>query len=75
MWATHVPVSALGKRLRNGGPRVYSAYVTSDNGLFDDFESAASNAQGIHAEGGDPCVDLLTLLEIDREPQDAVVPS
>lgn len=72
-WATHVPLDALEARLRNGGPRVYSAYLTSDNALFDDFESACHNAHGIAAEGGDPSLDLLTLLETAREPQDAGV--
>lgn len=72
-WATHVPMHALDTWLRNGGPRVYSAYVTSDNALFDDYESACHNAHGIAEEGGDPSLDLLTLLETAREPQDAGV--
>lgn len=72
-WATHVPMHALETRLLNGGPRVYSAYVTSDNALFDDFESACHNAQSIADEGGDASLDLLTLLETAREPQDAGV--
>ena len=68
-WATHVPLDAIEKRLCNGGPRVYSAYVTSDNALFDDHDSACANAQAIADEGGDANLDLLTLLE----PQDAGV--
>ena len=73
-WATHVPMDVLATGIRAGTERrVYSTYVTSDNVLHDDHESACHNAVAIAGEGGDPAIDLLTLLEIGRERDDAVV--
>lgn len=72
-WARHFPVDEVAATLRGTGPRIYSAYVTSDNALFDDFESGCLNAQAIADEGGTPSLDLLTLREIAREPQDVCI--
>ena len=69
-WARHFPIAEVAEALNGGAPRIYSAYVTSDNALFDDYESACSNAHAINDEGGDPSLDLLTLREIGREPQE-----
>ena len=73
-WATHVPMDVLATGICAGAERcVYSAYLTSDNVLHDDHESACHNAVAIADEGGDPAIDLLTLLEIGRVREDSVV--
>lgn len=70
-WATHVPKDVLATGFRAGAERrVYSAYVTGDNALHDDFESAVSVAAARRAEGMRGSVDRVTLQEIARETLD-----
>ena len=69
-WAIHVPHSQV-EAVLNGAPRrVYTAYVTGDNALHDDLESAVHSADAAEAEGMSGRVDLVTLQEIAREPVD-----